>query len=836
MNQEWLLLDMHTHSQYSKINKSSDSSRVKEMKPEEFVNKLFEKKVKIFSVTDHNYFSKDYYDLLEKYIYDHNIDMKIINGAEFDVYVTLKDGSEEFIHICIYFDDNVNREELEKIVNKLYKNDDGSENKPHFNDVLDALYPLNCKMIIVPHGDKERGIFKNSLMNKIAINMDDDYYKYAMYKIFNAYDVRISFSDKSNDYWASNFCERTRKFNDLIDNKTPAEIRTMEKNISKKIEGEAISLTEEENTIYQYILKYGSYFAYFCFSDWHNAEEYNPQINNFIFGNLDYAFSAFEMATLDPISRVITSHDFEIEIPNSILKEVNFKINNVKKSIKFSPGLNAIVGKRGSGKSLLLAVIKNLVSKDDEEGALKKYKKLKISDINGTNRGNINLSLGGLNSVAFLSQDQIKEIFEDPSTAQKTISNYFLKIKNIDKTNLEKIIKLGKKIKPYNKDFKNITSNILAIKKFDDYNYSGYSQLDYTDIKSEFQTIENSINNLIEYVDDTNLNSEKLVIEKDNLIKLKDYYLNLITSYNKLIDNNNLRINAINSKRTNNQITLRQNMNDINNALDIIKENFEIQLNVQKFKILLKHFEIDNPPVEIFKKDKYLFVTYYAIPEDIKDIVEGKVLKTINRGNDIQDIIKYIEGEEKKQLNSGYTTIVDELEKYIQGDIFAAKKEFYQISNKTIDYKQEIKTMKDLKKHIEQNNIIDLTNSSPGMKSVAYLDMLFDLEEKILILDQPEDNIDNDYISNYLVPNIKEKKEVKQLIFVTHNPSVAVYGDAFNYIFVENNEEIKYVNYLIENKEDKENLINILEGGRSSFSNRNKKFGNILGDEEYENN
>ena len=29
--------------------------------------------------------------------------------------------------------------------------------------------------------------------------------------------------------------------------------------------------------------------------------------------------------------------------------------------------------------------------------------------------------------------------------------------------------------------------------------------------------------------------------------------------------------------------------------------------------------------------------------------------------------------------------------------------------------------------------------------------------------------------------------EIKQLIFVTHNPSVAVYGDAFNYVFVENN-------------------------------------------------
>ena len=113
--------------------------------------------------------------------------------------------------------------------------------------------------------------------------------------------------------------------------------------------------------------------------------------------------------------------------------------------------------------------------------------------------------------------------------------------------------------------------------------------------------------------------------------------------------------------------------------------------------------------------------------------------------------------------------------------------------------------------------------------------MLFDLEETILVLDQPEDNIDNDYISNYLVPNIKEKKKIKQLIFVTHNPSVAVYGDAFNYIYVENNGTINYKNYLIEKSEDKERLIKILEGGKKSFANRNHKFGDIIGEEEYGN-
>ena len=98
-----------------------------------------------------------------------------------------------------------------------------------------------------------------------------------------------------------------------------------------------------------------------------------------------------------------------------------------------------------------------------------------------------------------------------------------------------------------------------------------------------------------------------------------------------------------------------------------------------------------------------------------------------------------------------------------------------------------------------------------------------------------EDNIDNEYISKVLVPNIKEKKKIKQLIFVTHNPSVVVYGDAFNYIYAENNDKINYSNYLIEKTEDKEKLLNILEGGRRSFSNRNQKFGNILGEEEYGN-
>ena len=169
--------------------------------------------------------------------------------------------------------------------------------------------------------------------------------------------------------------------------------------------------------------------------------------------------------------------------------------------------------------------------------------------------------------------------------------------------------------------------------------------------------------------------------------------------------------------------------------------------------------------------------------------------------------------------------------------MFKPKKEFYQIDREDVDYKEKIVNTNDLESYVMKGNLVNLTNSSPGTKSVAYLDMLFDLEDKILVLDQPEDNIDNDYISNYLVPNIKATKKIKQLIFVTHNPSVAVYGDAFNYVYVVNDgKKINYTNYIIEKYDDKEKLINILEGGRPSFSNRNQKFGNVIGNDYYEDN
>lgn len=833
MNQKWLLCDLHMHSQYSKINKPGDKSRVKDMVASEFVDILNQSGVELFSITDHNYFSDVYYDEIDKYITDNDLNMKIINGVELDAYVELKDGTKDSIHICIYFSDSTDRKKLNKVIYSLYRDNNDNMLEPLFMEIINKLTELNTKFIIIPHGDKHKGLFKiiKNLNSEDAV----DFYKYSMYKIFNAFDVRPGFYSVSESFWATNFYEKTKSFDKILSNYDDDKLENLKSNISNKIKDDTYELTEEELEIYRYILDYGSYFAYFTFSDWHNKEDYKPEINNFVFGTLEYGFEAVELATLDPKSRIEQSHDKYIAIPSTLLKKVEFKIKDDKKEIYFSPGLNAIVGKRGSGKSLLLSVIKNLVEKDAEDGALNKYKKLEISDIIGQNRGNINISLGSLSSVAFLNQDQIKDIFENPENAQENISKNFKEIKNLNLNDLINISDVASKLKPYNKNYKNLTSNIISIKKIDDYNLSAYEELDNVNFKKYFSDSINSLRLAINELENLGLDSSKLEIELSNLYKYQKYYLKMIELYNTIINKNNAVINDINSKKSANEITIKQNINTINSTIKELKNNFTIQLNYEKLKLLINNFSFDNPPVEVSIKGKYLFVTYYDIPTNMRDIILDKITDTIIRSKEFGDIENYLSGDKNKQLKSGKKNLSEELDKYIKSDTFKSKKEFYEIIDASIDYKKQISSMNELEDYLKQNKIRNLTDASPGMKSVAYLDMLFDLDETILILDQPEDNIDNDYISKYLVPNIKGKKKIKQLIFVTHNPSVAVYGDSFNYVYVENNNKINYTNYLIERKEDKDKLINILEGGKNSFSNRNKKFGNVLGDEEYGN-
>ena len=82
---------------------------------------------------------------------------------------------------------------------------------------------------------------------------------------------------------------------------------------------------------------------------------------------------------------------------------------------------------------------------------------------------------------------------------------------------------------------------------------------------------------------------------------------------------------------------------------------------------------------------------------------------------------------------------------------------------------------------------------------------------KPFVFDQPEDDLDNDFIMNSLVPIFKKIKKYRQVIIVTHNANLVVNADAEQVIVAKNEDEVlSYESGAIENPAIKEQICKIL--------------------------
>lgn len=124
----------------------------------------------------------------------------------------------------------------------------------------------------------------------------------------------------------------------------------------------------------------------------------------------------------------------------------------------------------------------------------------------------------------------------------------------------------------------------------------------------------------------------------------------------------------------------------------------------------------------------------------------------------------------------------------------------------------------------------DLSVLSPGEKGALLLVfyLLLDMDNIPLILDQPEDNLDNDSVANILVDFIKEAKKKRQIIMVTHNPNLAVVADAEQIIYVsidkEDGNKVYVESGSIENTNTNKHIVDVLEGAMPAFRKRDNKY------------
>ena len=149
---------------------------------------------------------------------------------------------------------------------------------------------------------------------------------------------------------------------------------------------------------------------------------------------------------------------------------------------------------------------------------------------------------------------------------------------------------------------------------------------------------------------------------------------------------------------------------------------------------------------------------------------------------------------------------------------------------------------------MDNDNIQDM---SPGKKALVLLRLLISLAESTcpILIDQPEDDLDNRSIFDELIHFIKEKKVDRQIITVTHNANIVLGGDAelvivanqcgknapnkkFRFEYrggaIEDNSPVmddgKIAAGILNSKGIQEHICEILEGGEQAFALRQHKY------------
>lgn len=455
-------------------------------------------------------------------------------------------------------------------------------------------------------------------------------------------------------------------------------------------------------------------------------------------------------------------------------------------------------------------------------------------------------------------KNEITVLQKDISEENKTLYNQYNSEIQKFITENEKIVSDYGKLKSLNLKIRSTLEQLQNDKN------TSLNALENSEVRYEFATkydfIENSLNEINEV--------EKLFLLNENKHLIND------SSIKKQILSNNQKKGElqekikplIGQKEAQEKIEVLQTdiqseqkkLDEILSIENQIKE-FELELIVQKEKIFTKIVNSFNEyedliadlkprTQDIEKKDgdeidikgstKFNFKKF---KESIDNITDLRKLKSLN----IFDYLYYRNLNNLSEINKD--NIIDELKKvfdFIQIGSYPLIKDF---------------NTKEACRILLENHFFDhwevmsgddtIHNMSTGKASFVLLKLIIKLSksEAPILIDQPEDNLDNRSISTDLVNYLKDKKLKRQIILVTHNANIVVNADAENIIIANQKDEnntkdtciytFDYINGALEDincepngrflksMSIRQHIADIVEGGEEAFKKREEKYG-----------
>src|SRR5262249_1040450 len=117
----------------------------------------------------------------------------------------------------------------------------------------------------------------------------------------------------------------------------------------------------------------------------------------------------------------------------------------------------------------------------------------------------------------------------------------------------------------------------------------------------------------------------------------------------------------------------------------------------------------------------------------------------------------------------------------------------------------------------------DASDLSRGQKCTALLPILLARRDNPLIIDQPEDNLDNHFIFETVVNAVRRLKTRRQMIFITHNANLPVLAEADLVLVMNSDGRVGEIEKRGTVDECREQISDCLEGGRETFAVRSTR-------------
>ena len=779
-------LDLHIHSVYSR---GKDHGKVSYNTLENIATlaeKLNDQKVQLCALTDHDAFNFDIYKALKEYeTKDHSI-LKVFPGVEFSVEFE-GDTENVVVHVIAVFDDS-DESKIQNIENVLQ----GIDGKPIYDrhmafseeKFLSILRNIDLDTILIAH---QKGTLTSKVAKKSDANTvgEEKFQEFLYTDFFEAYE----FKNKKNEIFNKSYV------------------------FSNGVEEDLRFVTGSD-----------------C-HDWRfYPQEDEKDISEFCYTYVKClpTFRGLVMAVTD-YRRIKTVNSF-FNPAELFLPEIKMVINGIEKTIPLSRGLNVIIGDNSIGKSLLLHKLTNYIKKKD--------RLLKTKVITGYD------NYLKENCVEIVSQIEENQIFNfdmqgevrDKFEQEKINSDDFLKrfypapissdaYKEIVQRELNKIYSyLNEKfilddLENNLGSFPILSSDIETAESLTfvgNVNKNNKKFEAFSKVSTDIITITEKIKSVQEgnWLDAED--KEELERIKNELLKISDKYEKKVTGVaaeNTKIGLFHTVISGFKQRYQTSVSDAQKRLSDYTESLDHAVDKI-VELRVRRKQNVKPDIKIEKISIEIQTNQvfEYQFNSRLNIlaidTEYVMDLFFRNFKTNVRKSvfdmtrQELCDSIPYYEGAASGAL--------DEIKRRIQttlDDDFSCK---FTITQQGMDRTKEL---------------------SSGFNAKIYFDLLsYENDHKgIYIIDQPEDNISQKAIHEYLLHRFKVMGERRQVLIVTHNPQFIVNLDVDNVIFLGKNEKgIIVQSGALEYKDDEYSMLDIIsthvEGGLDTLKRRWKRY------------